>query len=111
VKVMLQSLGQNAGATPESIVADASRKMAALSAYSDYLQRRTEEFAATAEKEIADLQAKIESKRLAVQSAREHLAKSHQMCTAESERLDDVLEFFSLDVPPSKYAAPNAAKP
>ena len=28
------------------------------------------------------------------------------LCHHEADRLDEVLEFFSLDIPPSKYAAP-----
>ncbi len=104
VKVTLGALGKTMGATPETIVADASRKMAALAAYSEHLSRRTEEFAAKNEAEIAALQAQIEEKRKAVQNARQRHTQTTQMCQAESERLDDVLEFFSLDVAPSKYA-------
>lgn len=104
VKVTLGALGKTMGATPETIVADASRKMAALAAYSEHLSRRTEEFAAKNEAEIAALQAQIEEKRKAVQNARQRHTQTVQMCQAESERLDDVLEFFSLDVAPSKYA-------
>ena len=32
-------------------------------------------------------------------------------CEQESDRLDDVLEFFSLDVAPSKYAPPGGPSP
>ena len=53
----------------------------------------------------------MEAKRQAIQSARQKLAQSKQKCEVEAERLDDVLEFFSLDVAPSKYAAPQNAAP
>jgi len=111
VKVTLGALGKSVGATPETIVADASRKMAALAAYSDHLQKRTEEFAAKSETEIAALQKQIEEKKAAVLGARQTLAQSKKMCESESNRLDDVLEFFSLDVGPSRHApdvAPDA---
>ena len=108
VKVTLGALGKTMGATPETIVADASRKMAALAAYSEHLSRRTDEFAAKNEAEIAALQTQIEEKRKAVLNARQRHTQTVQMCQAESERLDDVLEFFSLDVAPSKYAPESA---
>jgi hypothetical protein len=106
VKVTLSALGKTMGATPETIVADASRKLAALNAYAEHVTKQTDEFIARSEKEIAALQAQMEAKRQAMQSARQKLAQSRQKCDAEAERLDDVLEFFSLDVAPSKYATP-----
>ena len=106
VKVTLGALGKTMGATPETIVADASRKIAALAAYVEHLSKRTDGFVADGEREIATLQAQIEEKRKAIANARQELTRALQLCDAESDRLDDVLEFFSLDVPPSKYAAP-----
>jgi hypothetical protein len=108
VKVTLGALGKTMGATPETIVADASRKMAALAAYVEHLSKRTDGFVADGEREIAALQAQIEEKRRAIANARQEVTRAAQMCNAESDRLDDVLEFFSLDVPPSKYAATGA---
>ena len=89
---------------------DASRKLAALTAYLDHLTQQTTDSAATAELEIATLQAQIEEKRKAMTAAQQKQAQMRQLCDAESDRLDDVLEFFSLDVPPSKYAAPGEEK-
>ncbi len=104
IKVTLGALGKTMGATPETIVADASRKMAALKSYVEHLQKRTDEFAHSGETEIAVLQKQIEDKRKAIEDARGSLTAATQSCTKESEHLDDVLEFFSLDVAPSKYA-------
>jgi hypothetical protein len=111
VKVTLGSMGKTIGATPETIVADASRKLAALTAYMETLSKETAEFLTTTELEIAALQAQIEEKRKAIQATQERQAQARQMCDAESDRLDDVLEFFSLDVPPSKYAPPGSEAP
>lgn len=110
VNVTFGALGKSMGATPETVVADASRKMAALAAYEDYLKKRTEQFATAGEAEIQKLQEQIEAKRKAIFDARTQLQATSGMCAAESDRLDDVLEFFSLDVSPSKYADPAAPK-
>ena len=106
VKVTLGALGKTMGATPETIVADASRKLAALNAAVENLSQQSNEFVAGAEAEITALQAQIEEKRQAMQAAKHKLVKLTQGCDIESNRLDDVLEFFSLDVAPSKYATP-----
>jgi hypothetical protein len=110
VKVTLNAMGKTIGANPETIVADASRKLAALTSYLDNLTKQTTDFAATAELEIAALQAQIAEKRTAIEAAQQKQAQMRQACDAESHRLDDVLEFFSLDVPPSKYAPPSEEK-
>jgi hypothetical protein len=104
VQVTLGSMGKAIGATQESVVADASRKLAALTAYCEQLGRQTAEQVAAAELEIAALQAQIDEKRRATEAARQQEARAAAACEAESDRLDDVLEFFSLDVPPSKHA-------
>jgi hypothetical protein len=105
VKVTLNAVSKTVGATPETIVADASRKLAALAAYSENLTRQTSEFTSTAEREIAELEAQILEKRKAIEGARRTMEENVRLCAAESDRLDDVLEFFSLDVAPSKYAS------
>lgn len=109
VKVSLNALGKTMGATPDSIVADATRKLAALNSYIENLNRQTSEFVAGAEGEIAALQAQIDERRKAIQNAKVVLIQASQRCDAEADRVDDILEFFSLDVPPSTYApTPNA---
>src|SRR5437016_1115538 len=110
VKVTLNAVGKTNGATPETIVADASRKLAALTAYLDHLTKQTTDSAATAELEIGALQARIEEKRKAMTAAHLKQAQMRQLCDAESARLDDVEEFFRLDVPPSKAAAAGEEK-
>jgi len=105
VAVSLDTVGKSIGATPETIVADASRKLAALAAYTESLSKDTAGFVAATELEVAALQAQIEEKRQAIRAAQSKLQDVTRVCAAESDRLDDVLEFFSLDVPPSKYAA------
>jgi hypothetical protein len=104
VGVMLASLGASMGATPETIVADASRKLAALAAFTTAQQNHTQSFVAAAEFEIAELQKQIEEKRLEIKASTDNLTHAQSACEAEADRLDDILEFFSLDIGPSKYA-------
>ncbi len=104
VKVTLEAMGKSLGATADTIVADASRKMAALSAYTDSLSQQTASQVALAQREIAALQAQVEEKRQAAAAAQQTLAQTLQTVHAESDKLDDVLEFFSLDMPPSAQA-------
>ena len=107
VRVMITAMGKAIGATPETVVADASTKLAALSAYVESVGQQTSALLQTAEEDIAALQAQIEQKRNAMLEAQQLQAQVTTVCQAEAHRLEEVLEFFSLDIPPSKYA-PNA---
>lgn len=102
--VMLNSMGKALGATPETIVADASRKLAALAAYGDSVSEQTTATLAQKNQEIADLQTMIEAKRGEIATAQDNLAQVLKSCHDEADRIDDVLEFFSLDVPPSRHS-------
>lgn len=108
VKAMLGTLGKNMGATPESIVADASRKLAALQSFGGFMERKTGETIANSEAQIADLESQIDAHRSAMQSAKTELGRVTQGCEAEADKLDDVLEFFSLDEGASKHAIPTS---
>lgn len=104
VKVTLSAIGKSSGATPETIVADASRKVAALAACVESLKGDTATAVAGAEAEIAVVEQQIEALRQSIHQQQARLFQVTQVCEAESDRLDDVLEFFSLDVAPSRYA-------
>jgi hypothetical protein len=108
VKVTLSAMGKATGTTPETIIADASRKLAALSSYTEDISKQTADYVASATMEIATLQKQIDDKKKSIESVQQKQAQVVQLCTQESDRLDDILEFFSLDVPPSKYAGAQA---
>jgi hypothetical protein len=105
VKATFNAMGKTIGATPETIVADASRKLAALVAFVDNHGKETTGFLSTSQLEIANLQAKIEAHRKAIESAQRKQAQVTKLCEGESQRLHDVLTFFGQDMttpPPSK---------
>ena len=104
VKAVLGGMA-SMGASPENIVADASRKLAALQAFHGFMEKKTTETIETSQTVIAELEAQIETRRQAMQNARGELARVTQGCEAEADRLDDVLEFFSLDEGVSKHAS------
>ena len=108
VKAMLGTLGKNMGATPESIVADASRKLAALQSFNAFMEKKSSDTVAQSEAEIADLESQIDARKTQIQNARAELQRVTRGCEAEADRLDDVLEFFSLDLGASKHAPPVA---
>lgn len=110
VKATLNAIGKTLGATPQSIVGDATRKLAALEAYVESFNRKSEEFTKKVEADIATLEAQIQEKRKAIENARKRVDDLSHFCDQEAERLDDVLEFFSLDVGPSKYAADKSSQ-
>ena len=99
VRVTLNAMGKTIGATPETVVADASRKLAALAVFVEKVGDETDRLAAQTEQEIAQLSARIEEQRQAMDAAREKRAKVEQACEGESKRLHDALEFLSTSQP------------
>lgn len=106
VKITIGAMAKTVNVTPEIIVTDASRKLAALASYEASYGKQADDFVARSEGDIAALQAQIESKKKAIEDAKVKHDSMNKACVAESDRLDDVLEFFSMDVSPSKYAKP-----
>lgn len=105
LKVTISSMGTAIGATAESIVTDATRKLSALSGYADSAAKRTKEYVNSTEQEIIELQKQIDEKKASIQKTMSALEQISTACHNEADRLDDVLEFFSLDIPPSKNAS------
>lgn len=111
VRVTMSAMGQATGVSAESVVTDASRKLAALASYADGLMRRTNDFVAASQIEISQLEEKIREHRRTIDETKSLLEKAVASCNRESDRLDDILEFFSLDIGPSKFANPKSTSP
>lgn len=104
LKVTLGALGKTSGASSESVVADASRKLAALASYAQSYAKQASDYVDLASQEITRLETQIAERKKAIEQAKSKAALMVSACDQESDRLDDVLEFFSLDAPPSKFA-------
>lgn len=104
VKAVLGGMA-SMGASTENIVADASRKLAALDAFHGFMERKTSETIETSERVIAELESQIGARRQAIQNAQTELARVTQGCESEADKLDEVLEFFSLNNERSKDEA------
>lgn len=110
MKVSLATMGRALGVTPETIVADASRKFAAIAAYEEQHRGLTAQLIATSNDAIARLENQIAERKRNIALAQARSAQIDAQCTAEAKKLEDVLEFFSQDVPPSRNAPGGAAK-
>ena len=95
---LLKTMVKTIHATPESIGADASHKIEALDSYAKSLSKQTASMITGAEREIAAMQAQIEERQRAIEVAQGKLTQVLQVCQAESNRLNAVLEFFNADV-------------
>ena len=95
VLVTLGAMGRAIGATPETICEDGVRKRAALASKVARTNAETHEFTTTAERDIAGLQAQIAEKQAGITGAKHRQALIVEACTSESDRLGEMLEFFS----------------
>jgi hypothetical protein len=102
---MLKALAKNTpGLTSVTIVNDALAKIKALAAYNDGVKTQLDSFVADREKAIAEAQARIESEKKAMETAKQRVAQITTWCEDEGNVLDDVLEFFSSDTGASRLA-------
>lgn len=104
VQATLQTMGKAMGVGTDAVLSDATRKLAALAAYEDLLKGQTEAYCTKVQGQIADLERQIAEHKTDIDNTRLMLESATKSCTDESERLDDVIEFFTQDVGASKYA-------
>ncbi len=109
IRVTMETMGKATGVNVETVVADASRKLAALASYSEALSTKTADFVAVTNMQIAAMENEVTEKRRLIEDTKKLLQVAVGACEAEGDRLDDILEFFSLDVAPSKFAEPPSA--
>ncbi|MEQ1933467.1 MAG: hypothetical protein ABL962_06260, partial [Fimbriimonadaceae bacterium] len=104
INVTMETMGKATGVNVETVVTDASRKLAALASYSEALTTTTADFVAVTNMQVAAMENEIAEKRRLIEDTKKLLHVAVGACEAEADRLDDILEFFSLDVAPSKFA-------
>ena len=102
VQATLTAMGKAMGVDTQSVVADASRKMAALSAFEDSLNMQSKRFIATMSADIQGHEAKIAELKSKIAESTKSLETALAKCAEENGKLDDVLEFFTLDIGASK---------
>lgn len=95
VQVTLSAMGTAIGANRGSIVADAEQKRNTLQQYADSQGKKTDDYVAGAESEIAELQRQIARKENEITTAKDKQSCIRSLCDAESNRLESVLSFFS----------------
>ena len=104
LKVTLNAMGATLGVTPETVVADASRKLTALGAQAANYTAQAQSYVEKAEAEIVRMEGEIARRRESIGMAKSRQVHMVEACNKEADRLDDVLEFFSLDAGTSKHA-------
>lgn len=108
VNATIVAMGKAMGVDTAGVIADAGRKVAALSAYEDLLTHQTSTYVGTLEMKILELETQIAMHREEIQKTQSLLATAVGQCDAESNRLDEVLEFFTLDTGASANATATA---
>lgn len=104
VRLTLGAMAKNMGVSIDQLIADASRKLAALASFSESYSAHASEYIEKSTLEIMQLEEQIKLKKSGIEAAQQKQQAMDSACAAEADRLDDVLEFFSLDVSPSKHA-------
>ena len=95
INVTLAALGKSVGGTPEAIVADASRKQAALQRFRQTRGDQLVELTSAADARVTELQKEIAKSQAIVEGAKRQYAQLSDNCQSEEARLDTVVDFFS----------------
>lgn len=95
ITVTLSALGRSVGGPPEAIVADATRKQAALQAFRQTRGEGLAELASAAEAHVTELQREIAKSQAIIEQAKQQYETLSQSCQDEEARLDTVVDFFS----------------
>jgi hypothetical protein len=91
----VRSLGRAVSVTRETIVADTSRKLNALSAFEDATRNERDAAVAAAHGRMAELRAEIEAEERKIAAAEARCREFEQLCETEGERLGKVQEFLT----------------
>ena len=95
ITVTLAALGKSVGGTPEAIVADATRKQAALQSFRQSRGDQLADLTSAAQARVADLQREIAKSQAMMEAAKTQYAHLSENCRTEEARLDTVVDFFS----------------
>ena len=95
INVTLAALGRSVGGTPEAIVADATRKQAALQKFRQTRGDQLVELTSTAEERIVDLQGEIAKSQAIIEKAKRQYQILSDACAAQETQMDKVVDFFS----------------
>ena len=95
INVTLAALGRSVGGTPEAIVADATRKQAALQKFRQTRGDQLVELTSAADGRIADLQSEIAKSQDMIEKAKRQYQILSDACAAEAAQMDKVVDFFS----------------
>ncbi len=95
INVTLAALGRSVGGTPEAIVADATRKQAALQQFRQTRGDQLADLTTAAEARLAELQREIAKNQAMMEAAKTQYAHLSEHCQSEEARLDTVVDFFS----------------
>ena len=95
INVTLAALGRSVGGTPEAIVADATRKQAALQKFRQTRGDQLVELTSAADGRIADLQSEIAKSQDMIEKAKRQYQILSDACAAEATQMDKVVDFFS----------------
>ena len=95
INVTLSALGKSVGGTPEAIVADATRKQAALQRFRQTRGDQLVDLTSAAEAHLAELQKEIAKSQAIIESAKQQYQRLSENCKSQEALLDTVVDFFS----------------
>lgn len=105
INVTLQTMAKATGASPETVLADAARKIQALGSFAETYTEQANQYILKTQHEIETMEADIERRQRGTEDATQKQTQMVEACQVEAERLEKVFEFFEESVR-SRFSGP-----
>lgn len=99
----LSAIAKTLSITPDVIASDAALKIATVEDFRGKIQQRFSEYEIKAQQAIVEYEKKIAETKANIELSKTRSADVMRACDAEVDKLDDVTEFFTLDIGSSKH--------
>ncbi|MEZ0327392.1 MAG: aquaporin [Fimbriimonas sp.] len=94
ISVTLQTMARSTGASAETVLADASRKMQALASFAETYTEQANQYILKTQHEIETMEAEIERRQRGIEESTQKQSQMVEACQSEADRIEKVFDYF-----------------
>lgn len=94
IRVTLQTMAKSTGASSQTVIADATRKVQALASFAETYTEQANQYIMKTQHEIETMESDIERRQRGIEEATQKQTQMVDACQAEADRIEKVFDFF-----------------
>jgi aquaporin Z len=94
ITVTLQTMGKSTGASADTVLADAARKMQALASFAETYTEQANQYILKTQHEIETMEAEIERRQRGIEESTQKQTQMVEACQSEADRIEKVFDYF-----------------